>query len=620
MSAFSGWMSPLENHLWQSTAFAAAAWILTLALRKNQARVRYWVWLSASLKFLLPFSLLFAIGGYLRPVRIVAVAPAPISAVVQQIAQPFQDISSVSAFAAPVDAHDSNIPLTLLLIWSCGFLAIAFSWWRRWRRVRKSYRAATLAFVHSGVPVMSSPSLLEPGVFGIFRPALMLPAGIADRLTRPQMDAILAHEMCHIRRRDNLTAALHMFVEAVFWFHPMVWWIGVRLVTERENACDEYVLRLGGEPETYAESIVEVCKFYAESPVVCVSGVSGADLKKRIVRIMTAQFARGLTTRVKLLLGLAAVAAVAFPLAFGAIATPRSALFRGVRVFYLRESGPFSGGRSAPGPAQYDNDKTLPSFEVASIKQTDPSRITRGRGFSSPDPSQFRVINMTAKGMIQFAYDLKDFQVVGGPDWAGSKAFDIDAKVEDSIAKGMQGLSRPERQQLQRMMLRSLLFQRFNLGLSHVTKIEPEYALVVAKGGPKLTPTTWVPPAPGVQGSQALPGNGPHLLLDNGSISAVAQPISGLADLLAFMPEIEGHLVVDQTGIKGNYDYTVQFSSEALDQKFAAQAGAPPPAQSNDSGPSIFTALEEQLGLKLQMTKGPVEIYTIEHIDEPSEN
>lgn len=611
----------LENHLWQSTAFAAAAWLLAFALRKNQARTRYWIWLAASLKFLLPFSLLFAIGGYLRPARIVVVAPAPISAAVQQIAQPFSDFAPVSVLAAPADAHDSNLPLILLLIWSGGVLAVALSWGIRWSRVRTAVRTATpgAAPLHSKIPVKFSPALLEPGVFGIFRPVLMLPEGISDRLSPSQMKAVVAHEMTHIRRRDNLTAAFHMFVQAVFWFHPIVWWIGARLVEERENACDEEVMRLFGQAETYAEGILEVCKFYTESPIVCVSGVSGADLKKRIVRIMTAQFAEKLTMGAKLLIGVAAVAAIALPVAFGAIAAPRYAVFKRVRVLYLRETKlPYSAPLQE-NPAADDQPSALPSFEVASIKLADPSVRTRGRGFSSPDPSQFHVINMTANGMIKFVFGLKDFQLVGGPEWANSKEYDIDAKVEDSLAKRTQTMSRPERQQQERMMLHSLLIQRFKLSVSHVTKIEPEYALVVAKGGPKLTPSTWVPPAPGTPGAQALPGKGPHLMLDNGNISAVNQPVSGLADLLAFMPEMEGHLVVDQTGIKGNYDYTVQFSSEELDRKFAQEAGAPPP-QSNDSGPSIFTALEEQLGLKLVMTKGPVDIYTVDHIEEPSDN
>lgn len=608
----------LENHLWQSTAFAAAALLVTFALRKNQARARYWVWLVASLKFLLPLSLLFAIGGYLRPAPVVTVAPKPVSIAMQQIAQPFSDYAAVGVFDAPVDAHDSNIPLMLLAIWSCGIVVIAFSWWRRWRRVRRACVGARAAFVHRGVPVRSSPSLIEPGVFGIFKPVLLLPRGIADRLTPEQLDAILAHEMCHVRRRDNLTAALHMFVEAIFWFHPLVWWIGAQMVEERERACDEEVLMRGGEAETYAEGILEVCKFYAESPVACVSGVSGADLKKRIVRIMTGQFAAKLSVGGKVLLGAVAVAAVAVPLVFGAMAVPQSAMIRRVHVLYLREGGPAYGGGSPQDSAVDDDSKPLPSFEVASIKLGDPSEGSRG--FSSPDPSQFRVINMTAKGMVEFVYGLKDFQLNGGPDWANSKIYDINAKVEDSIAKSMQSMSRPERQQQERMMLHSLLIRRFKLQVSHVTKDEPEYALVVAKGGPKLTPTAWVAPAPGTPGAQALPGKGPHLLLDNGTISAVNQPVSGLADLLAFMPEIEGHLVVDHTGITGNYDYTVKFSSAALDQKFAQQAGAPPPANPDDSGPSIFTALEEQLGLKLEMTRGPVEIYTIERIEEPSEN
>src|SRR5690348_4730920 len=543
----------LENHLWQSTGVAAVAWLLAFALRKTQARTRYWIWFAASIKFLLPFSLLFAIGSYLRPVHLVVVAPAPVSVAVRQMAQPFSNYAPVSGFAAPVDAHDSNIPLALTLIWALGLLVVSASWLRKWIRVRKACGTATpgskatLGDEPLNVPVKFSSSLIEPGVFGIFRPVLMLPAGIADRLAPAQMNAILAHEMSHIRRRDNLTAALHMFVAAVFWFHPIVWWIGARLVEERENACDEEVMRLGGEPETYAEGILEVCKFYTESPVVCVSGVSGADLKKRIVRIMSPRFAQKLTIGAKLLLASVAIAAIAVPLAYGAIAAPRNAVFKRVSVLYLRQGGPAYGGDSLHTPAPDDDGTPLPSFEVASIKPGDPSE--RGRGFGSPDPSQFRVINMTARGMVEFVYGLKDFQLIGGPDWAKSKIYTINAKVEDSIAKSMQGMSRQERQRQQRMMLHSLLIDRFKLRTTHTTRDEPEYALVVAKGGPKLTPTTWVAPAPGAPGMQAAPGKGPHLLLNNGSISAINQPVSGLADLLAFMPEIEGHLVVDHTGI-----------------------------------------------------------------------
>src|SRR3954467_4860022 len=108
-----------------------------------------------------------------------------------------------------------------------------------------------------------------------------------------------------------------MIAEAVFWFHPLVWWIGARLVEERERACDEEVLRLGSEPQIYAEGILNVCKLYVESPLVCVSGVTGSNLKKRIEAIMSNHKGHALTRARKLLLAGAGVVALAGPLVIG---------------------------------------------------------------------------------------------------------------------------------------------------------------------------------------------------------------------------------------------------------------------------------------------------------------
>src|SRR5262249_61038660 len=128
----------------------------------------------------------------------------------------------------------------------------------------------------------SAPGLLEPGVVGSWRPVLLVPAGTADRLTPSQLDAVIAHELCHVRRRDNLTAAIHMIVEAIFWFHPAVWWIGARLVDERERACDEAVLNQGARPQDYALGIVNICKLYANTPLACVAGVTGLNSSNRL--------------------------------------------------------------------------------------------------------------------------------------------------------------------------------------------------------------------------------------------------------------------------------------------------------------------------------------------------
>ena len=117
-------------------------------------------------------------------------------------------------------------------------------------------------------------------------PILLVPQGIADQLTPSQLAPVLAHELCHVRRRDNLTAGIHMVAEALFWFHPLVWWIGARLVDERERACDEDVLRIVGTPLACAEGILRVCQRYVETPLVCVSGVGGSNLRKRLEAIM----------------------------------------------------------------------------------------------------------------------------------------------------------------------------------------------------------------------------------------------------------------------------------------------------------------------------------------------
>jgi BlaR1 peptidase M56 len=186
-------------------------------------------------------------------------------------------------------------------------------------RIRAAVRAGRPIEIPVAVEVRSSPGLLEPGVVGLWRPILLLPAGIEQRLTPPQLEAVLAHELCHVRRRDNLTAAAHMAVEAVFWFHPLVWWIGARLVDERERACDEAVLSLGSQPRIYADAILNVCRLYVESPLVCVPGVTGADLKRRIEAIMTNRTGHGLNRAKKFLLAGAGIAALTVPIVIGGL-------------------------------------------------------------------------------------------------------------------------------------------------------------------------------------------------------------------------------------------------------------------------------------------------------------
>jgi len=312
-------LGALTNHLWQSTIFALAAAILTLAFRKNRAQVRYWIWLAASLKFLVPFALLIALGTNLWQLLATKTAMPEITApaVAQTILQITQPVPDTLSFAPSAQNTTNWLVVAVISIWACGSLAILLMRSRAWLRIRAAIRSSTPIEIPVPVEVRSAPGLLEPGVVGIFRPTLLLPEGILESLTPQQLEAVLAHELAHIRRRDNLTAAVHMLVEAIFWFHPLVWWIGARLIDERERACDEAVLSLGNQPRDYAEAILNVCRLYVESPLACVSGVTGTTVNVRVRAILAQRLGGEMGIGKKLVLATTCVMTLAIPIIVG---------------------------------------------------------------------------------------------------------------------------------------------------------------------------------------------------------------------------------------------------------------------------------------------------------------
>lgn len=310
----------LFDHLWQSTLFAALVAALTLLLRRNGANVRYGLWLAASIKFLIPFSVLFALGRALAPQLATFHSSLTLVAFVEKVSFPLS-AASASAAAAPAltrwAALTAALPEMAAILWAAGSVAVVILGLSRWIRVQRLARDARPLPTLAPIPVKVSTASVEPGVIGLIRPVLVLPDGLAERLSEEEFRAVLAHELCHVRRRDNVTAAAHMVVEAIFWFFPVVWWIGARLILEREHACDESVLASGHDPATYAESILKVCKFYLRAPVACMAGVSGANLKERLEAIMNARKIFPLRFLQRAALALAASATLIAPLAFG---------------------------------------------------------------------------------------------------------------------------------------------------------------------------------------------------------------------------------------------------------------------------------------------------------------
>ena len=319
------------DHLWQSTLVAGAIAILALIFRNNSASVRYWLWFAASLKFLLPFSLLAQIG------RLTFVHPVPASslALLERIEPATAPFAAMPApiLMTPVPHH---IPwlAAAVIVWGLGTFTVVALWLmqalRLWAVVR---RAAPLAF-EAPIPVKTTAELLEPGLIGILRPVILLPETLAAKLSRSEIDAILAHELSHLRRRDNLLAAAHMLVEAIFWFHPLVWFIGARLIEEREQACDEAVLSGSRKPLDYAQAILKVCRLYVRSPLPCAAGVSGADLDRRITAIMTRRDVDEVDPRkILLLAGLGAFAVMAPFVAGGLKPIPAAQIVQQVTHF-----------------------------------------------------------------------------------------------------------------------------------------------------------------------------------------------------------------------------------------------------------------------------------------------
>jgi uncharacterized protein (TIGR03435 family) len=338
----------------------------------------------------------------------------------------------------------------------------------------------------------------------------------------------------------------------------------------------------------------------------CAAGVAGGELKRRIEGIMMNRLVRELMFGRKLLLTLAAMVAVAAPFAIGLLSPTRSR-------------------------AQPQTETALPKFEVASVKPAAPQpagygtlmRVDGGPG--TADPGQLQWTNVTLAFVLKRAYGRKDYEIVA-PKWLDSARYDLVAKVP-------QGATKKDLMP----MLQNLLVERFQLAIHHEQKELPVFALVVSKNGPKMreaasdpdssrtsgvshaSPTPQFPPdgfpklpAGMTEGSAAL-GTAEGSL----RMTYKGQTTTDLVEnLLNFVPRP----VMDGTGLKAKYDFTLEFTPETM-----RRAGALGPttvdAPDTQNGLTIFEAVESQLGLKLEPSKAPVDILVVDHVERtPTEN
>ena len=381
-------MNCIVNHLWQSSAFTAIVALAAWALRRNSPRARYWLWLAASLKFLVPFSWMLSTGA-----RVQLPPDSP--------SLPALTVTRISTYFAPVPVLPTAVPMNtafewtrmLSAVWFGGALFLGIRRYRQWLTIRRVADGATRLSADYPIPVFLSDASIEPGVFGSFHPVLLLPEALAEDLTPPQFDTIIAHELRHLRYRDNLTAALHMCVETVFWFHPLVWWIGAKLIDERERDCDEAVLAQGGNPGEYARGILQVCRRYAGLPLACAAGIGGSDLQKRVREIMTWRGSIPVTSRGKAALVIAAAFSVSVPFVIGIVR-----------------------GQSLPPTPVY-------TYGVVSIHRS--ASNAEGLNWRTSAQRGLTVSHATAVESMSVAYQIPDYRLSGAPAWAKSEQYDV---------------------------------------------------------------------------------------------------------------------------------------------------------------------------------------------------
>lgn len=446
-----------------------------------------------------------------------------------------------------------------------------------------------------------------------------MPNGIVDCFTAREMEAIVAHELCHVRRRDNLAAAIHMAVEAAFWFHPLVWWVGARLVEEREWACVEEVLTTGGDPRVYAEGILKICELYLASPLACVAGVTGGDLKRRIEAIMKNRSVIELNLGKKIILTGAGMAALVVPMIIGALSAHA---FRAQPDWQTKAGGKMT-------------------FDAASIKLSSekqfvaPSMPFDAGDRYNPTGGYFRA-DFPLWSYIQFAYKLwapaedQQKEIARLPKWVTTDRYSIEARAA----------GKPTKDQF-RLMVQSLLADRFKLAAHFEIREASVLALTLVKAGkvgPKLiphadgracgdsaAPISSVPS--GLIGGEndAGPENYPPMCdslvlirrpngtmltgYRNVTMDLLAGSLSGIIGL--------GHTLVDRTGLSGR-----------LISRWPGRQSPPsrplhrvrPTTPSDPLGPTPVQALRDQLGLKLESVTDPVKILVIDKVERPSEN
>jgi uncharacterized protein (TIGR03435 family) len=603
-----GWV--LVHFVWQGAVLAVAAAVVLRRCRRQSASVRYAIACGAMTAMLVSTGITAAL------------IEAPAAAV---------ESTSVSARTTPNDRSGVLLPIRVndapsaaavsnaqrveaLLPWIVSawlfgvtvLLARAGAGWWRVRRLHQlairticsnwqaaGNRIASRLGISSVIRIVELPHIDVPLVVGCLRPIVVLPIAAISQLSAAQVEAILAHELAHVRRHDYLVNLMQTIAETLLFYHPAVWWLSARIRDEREHCCDDIAVAVCGDPVGYATALATL-EVWRGDEVTLAAAATGGSLLQRVHRILRVEVSEDSRTS-SWTIGLI-VAATVGALAVNVIAQTMA-------------------------PAE-----PKPKFEVASVRENTSGSNQVSVGMQPG--GRFTAVNMPLVILMRSAYRLQDSQLVGAPDWTETSRYDITAKAEGDLPPSSP-IGPPSTGMV---MLQSLLEERFKLKVHREVREQPIYALVPAQSPGRLGPhlaqskvdcqaaaaagrKSATPSAPLKPGER--PQCGTHMGF--GEIRGGARPLTLLASMLA---QVVQRPVVDRTELAGGFDFDLRWTPDTLparppgtpaDQPFRMNG-----VEIDPNGPSIFTAVQEQLGLKLESTRGPVDVLVVDHVERPA--
>jgi uncharacterized protein (TIGR03435 family) len=505
---------------------------------------------------------------------------------------------SVTAFfaAGTHPVTPSPLPLWMAVIWIAGTMLFWLRLIRGWilaERLRHSLvrsaphdwqdaleRLRVRMRVSRPVRLLVSPLVQAPVMIGWLRPVVLTPVAALAGLPPEQIEALLLHELAHIRRHDYLVNLAQSALEALLFYHPAVWWVSSHIRADRELCCDDMAVSAGGNAIVFARALAALeLESARTSHLDPVMAATGGSLAHRIGRLLGQSHPEASAISWRGMVGAATILAITAFALFAQSARPK--------------------------------------FEVASIKPSAERRFMSVR----PLPGRLTA-TASVRVLLQNAYAMQTFQIAGGPEWIDSERYEIEAKADGDASRAQMFL-----------MLQSLLEDRFHLKIHRETKELPVYALVAARGGLKLPPPiegSCVSPAADASpdwngGRIAPPGQGAAPPARCGDVKVILESNGArmqggkvaLADLARVLSMTLGRIVVDKTGFTGQFDAKLDFMP---DDTTGALPPPPPGSSTEFKNPSILVALQEQLGLRLESTKGPVEVIVIDQVERPSAN